>query len=1147
MRPRPSSLLRSLLAFWLSIFLVTSLATAQPSPSVAAVEPRITRAVDEAQLATLKGNTHPLARTQFDRGAASPTLPLDRMLLVLKRSPEQDAALITLLDQQQDKSSPNYHKWLTPEEFGKHFGPADSDIQAVTAWLQTHGFQVDQVSKGRTVIEFSGTAAMVEEAFHTQIHRYVVKGESHWANASDPQIPEAVTPVVSGVWSLHNFLKKPLLRMSDEHFPLIHPAGATHPFATSSSGAHFLSPGDFAVIYGINPAYQAGADGTGTSIAVLARSDFNPGDLSDFRNAFGLSPLTLFRYYDGPNPGDLGGGEEAEAVLDITWAGAVAPNTTILSILSASTNTTDGVDLSEVFAINNNLGDVITESFGSCEATATSAEISGLGSLAEQAAAQGMTYVVSTGDTGSAGCDNLAETTATGPVSINVLASTPFNVAVGGTIFNENGHDSSYWSQNTSVPVTALKYIPEDVWNESCTSGTCGNNANIAAGGGGPSSVVPKPNWQSGSNLHIPADSFRDVPDVSLTAALHDPYLICLAGSCSQQGFLVGISGTSASAPSFAGIMALVDSKMVQLRQRLSGRVGLANYVLYRLANSEMLLQCNASSTSTPPASSCVFNDVTVGNNAVPGEASYGSSSPKFTATVGYDLATGLGSVQVSNLINSWSAVSYTASSTSLALTPTPTNIVHGTAVQANITVTPGSGSVKPTGDVSLIATLSSGLAQGIGSFQLTNGTATGTTRALPGGLAYNVSAHYAGDATFAPSDSPSVPVTINPEPSSTSATVLSADATGKPIPFTAGPYGTFVYLRADVKGQSGFGVPTGDVSFSDNTAFVDLEGLNSQGNTNTPHGIFTFAPGSHAITATYEGDFSFDPSTSSPAVNFTIAKASTTTSLQTTTGTTVGIGATVALTVTVSTSSRGLPPSGSVAFFDGNAQLGNAGIVGGIDPQSGLAYGTATFQTTSLLNGQHPITAQYPDDTNYTGSSSSAVTVTVAPDYSLTFTGNANTTISAPGGSLALTLAVVGQTGYTGTVVFAPTACSGLPLYTTCAFNPPSVQGSGSTTLSIATTAPHVVREAGGVAVRAMLGGIGLWAVVVLGFAPRKRRWSSVFSLLVFAWLLCSIGCGGSGGGGHTPGTPLGSYPVTVTANDGTFQRTVNFTLTVQ
>jgi hypothetical protein len=1146
MPPRPSSLLRAVLSVSF-LFVSGSVFAQQP-----AVQPRIRQAVDDASLTVLRGNTHPLALARYDRGMAPPSMPLERMLLVLKRSPEQDAALLRMLDEQQDKSSPNYHKWLTPEQFGKQFGPADADIQAVTSWLQTHGFQVAQVSKGRTVVEFSGTAAMVQEAFHTTIHKYVVGAEPHWANASDPQIPEALTPVVSGVWTLHNFRKNPTLVISDEHFPLVASSSSSRPLATTSKGTHFLSPGDFAVIYGINPAYQAGIDGTGATIAVVGRSNFNFGDVNDFRNVLGLRAANLSLYLNGPDPGDLGGGEEAEAVLDATWSGSVAPGANVLFVLSASTDTTDGVDLSELYIVDNNLADVMTESFGGCEAAVSSTELAGISALAEQAAAQGIAYVVSSGDTGSAGCDNLSETTASGPVSVNALASPPFVTAVGGTIFNENGQASSYWSSSTTVPVTALKYIPENVWNESCTSATCGKSANIAAAGGGPSSSVAKPNWQSGSNLHIPNDGFRDIPDVSLTAALHDPYLICLAGSCSQQGFLVGIGGTSASAPSFAGILALLNQKIRQVNQNSSERIGLANYALYRLANAETLSQCNASGTSTPPAGTCVFNDVTIGNNAVPGETSYGSSSPQFAATVGYDLGTGLGSMQVNNLLNAWAAVTYNSTSTTLTLTPTPTAITHGGSVQVSVAVNPSSGSVKPTGDVSLFAAPGSPLGQGLAAFPLTNGTATGVTHVLPGGT-YNVYVHYAGDATFAPSDSSPVQVSVGTEPSSTKVSILTADANGRLVAFTAGPYGSAVYLRADVVGNSGFGSATGQVSFFDNSSFLTFQNLNIQGNTETPKGITGFAPGSHSITATYMGDISFATNGPSPAANFTITKAATITSVQSGAAT-VGTGSPVTLTATIDTTSGGLAPGGTVTFFSGSTQLpGSASLSPTFTSPTGFAQATATYQATSLPSGPNSITAQYAGDNNYTSSTSAAITVTVAPDFTLAFSGTSGNlmTISSPGSSGTLTLSMTGQNGYTGTVNFFATACSGLPLGAACSFNPPSVTGSGSTTLKVTTMAPHAMTPIGTMARIGMVTaeGLALAGIFVAGAAPRKRLWTSLLGLLVFAWMLTIVGCGGgsSSGGSSTPGTPVGSYQVTVSGNDGTFSHPVTFTLSIQ
>src|SRR5580693_6663459 len=228
--------------------------------TAASPAPLITQPVDEHQLTVLKGNVHPLARPQFDLGAAPASLPMQRMLLVLKRSPQQEYALRKLLDDQQDKRSPNYHKWLTPEQYGKQFGPTDSDMQAITGWLQSHGFQLGAPTKGRTVLEFSGSASQVQEAFHTAIHKYIVNGEQHWANDRDPQIPTALTPAVAGVLTLHNFLKKPTIHVVKE------PAAAkivpgkkplvTFPAQNGQPITNALAPQDYAVIYNINPVYN---------------------------------------------------------------------------------------------------------------------------------------------------------------------------------------------------------------------------------------------------------------------------------------------------------------------------------------------------------------------------------------------------------------------------------------------------------------------------------------------------------------------------------------------------------------------------------------------------------------------------------------------------------------------------------------------------------------------------------------------------------------------------------------------------------------------------------------------------------------------------------------------------------------------------
>ncbi len=626
--------------------------------TIAAPQLRITQALDESRREVLAGNTHPLARPEFDHGIAPADLPMERMLLVLTRSAEQETALEALLAEQQNPSSPRYHQWLTPQQFGEQFGTADADIQTVTSWLQWQGFQVNRVSQGKSVIDFSGTANQVAQAFHTEIHKYVVNGVEHWANASNPQIPTALAPVIAGITTLHNFGKRKELVRSGQTFAADYQSG-TRPEFNSSSGLHALSPADYAVIYNINPMYQAGITGAGVTIAVVARTNIHIQDLVSFRSVFGLSNNPPQVIVNGTDPGDLGGDEEAEAVLDSSWAGATAPGATVKLVVSMTTNTSDGVDLSELYIIDNNVGDVMTESFGDCEANYTAGEANYYSTLAQQAAAEGITYLVSAGDSGAEGCDAPTETTARDGLSVNILASNPYVIAVGGTEFNENG-SSVYWSgSNNSVLESAAGYIPEDVWNESCTSArganpcTNGNTPGLWAGGGGASALFSKPAWQSGVP-GIPNDGARDVPDVSLSAAGHDPYLVCLDGSCTPNGqgqiSFSGFGGTSASTPSFAGIMALVV-------QKTGSRQGQADVALYAAAAGENFSQCNGSNPAVPPPqvlSGCIFNDVTVGNNAVPGESGYNSSSGLYQAGLGYDLATGLGSVNATALVNAF-------------------------------------------------------------------------------------------------------------------------------------------------------------------------------------------------------------------------------------------------------------------------------------------------------------------------------------------------------------------------------------------------------------------------------------------------------------------------------------------------------------
>ena len=930
-------------------------ATRATTPSL----PLIKNSLEESQLTTLRGNKHPLARPEFDLGTAQASLPMNRMLLVLKRSSDQEAALKKLLDDQQDKASPNYHKWLSPEQFGQQFGPTDSDLQTITTWLQSHGFDVGS-TKGRTMLEFSGSAGQVQEAFHTSIHRYIVNGEQHWANANDPQIPRALTPAVSGVLTLHSFYKKPSLHWNQQAVPAQVLPGKKPQITFTQNGklVHALAPADYRVIYNINPNLA----GLGT-IAVIGRSNlYNGGqDVSDFVWLFGGGSFSIT--LNGADPGDLGGGEEAEATLDSTWSTTLATNANVNLVVSASTDTTDGIDLSELFIVENNLAAIMTESFSACELFATDAQLAGARALAEQAAAQGITYVVSAGDNGAAGCDDPNFAPATDPISVNYLASTAFNVAVGGTTFNENGLDSKYWSNLPPISETAISYIPENVWNESSLSNglwasSGGTSAGNIASGVGTTAGVPKPNWQAGLSS-IPQDAVRDVPDVSLTSASHDPYLLCLEGSCvpnsQNQISVYFISGTSAAAPAFAGIMTLVDAANSQVTG--NPRVGQANYVLYALAakQSSYPSQCNGSSTTTTVNPACIFNDVTSGNNVVPGEL-----GTNYQAGAGYDLATGLGSVNVANLVSQWNSITFNPTTTVLQLTPPPSGpIVHGIPLSFSVSVSPNSGTITPTGDVSLVASTglmgASGLTL-VGNYTLAHGTVASSTSDLPGGGPYMVTAYYSGDATYAPSTSSGAPVLVTAEPSTTTVSVLTSNQNGNPIPFTSGPFGSFVYLRADVAGQSGHGFATGTVTFSDSSGPMPGGAtlpLNSQGNAATPNGILNFDTGTHAVSASYSGDNSFSASTSATPVSFTI---------------TPGFLASIAsnASLVVISAPGGIGTSSITVFnstnFNGTISLSCVGLPSGatctFTPATIMAAGTPATTTASITVATKAATA---------------------------------------------------------------------------------------------------------------------------------------------------------------------------------------------
>jgi hypothetical protein len=1043
MRPQPARFLRTLLLFAFFSPLVPFSAAAQTAPTPS----RITQAVDEANLSVLKGNTYYLARAKYDRGAAPSSLPMARMLLVLQRSPQQESALEQLLDQQQDQSSPNYHQWLTPQQFGQQFGPSDQDIQKITSWLQSHGFQVAPISNGRTIIEFSGTAGQVQEAFHTAIHKYSVPTkagtvEDHWANSTDPSIPAALAPVVAGINTLHNFPRKPMHvvsgvfkknRTTGETKP-VNPdftfTCGTNPNTNQPVSCYGLGPYDFATIYNVLPLWNGTPapviDGTGETIAIIGESDVDMKDIENFRSLFGLPANDPVVVLDGPDPGVVPG-DETESDLDLEWSGAIAKGATIKFVTSATTNTTLGVDLSAQYAVDNNVAPVISESYGICELGLGTAGNQFYNAVWQQAAAQGITAMVSAGDSGSAGCDsqdNQSPAPAEYGLQINGFSSTPYNVSVGGTDFNDLSNPTTYWSStnNATTQLSAKSYIPEVPWNDSCTSQAlvfygypsnalenCNDgvletvNVFTVGGAGGKSACTTndgqdvsscsggyaKPSWQAGTG--VPSDGKRDVPDISFFASAGfytgSFYIVCEAditdgAYCDQdpQNFdFLAVGGTSASSPSFAGIMALVN-------QKTASRQGNANYVLYKLA-----AQSGASCTSSgTPASTCIFYDITTGTNAMPCDdtapvpVNCGSPGPEgigiltgYNSTAGYDLTTGLGSVNAANLVNKWSTITSALkpSTTTLSLTPT-SSIVHGTAVNVQINVTPTAPATgTATGNVALLST--STVDPGVADFALTSGSVNSTTDVLPGGT-YTVTAHYPGDGTFAASDStPPVSVTVTPEGSKVAVSFITQNSQGFPLPFSSGPYGSPVYVRADVSGNSGNGVPTGIVTFRDGgqaIAGIPALTLNSQGNVLPTDPTFTYTAGTHSITGAYSGDPSFNANTS-PAASFTITQASTSVSLQAPSTSLLGTG--VSMSVTLQGTSCGNPPTGTMTFFAGSTQLGTPQTVqASIQSETCAIESSTSFNTAALPLGQSAVTVKYSGDVNYAASVSVPVTI---------------------------------------------------------------------------------------------------------------------------------------------------------------------------
>ncbi len=1198
------------------------------------VQDRIVQPVDDSSLVTLNGNVHPLARAQYDLGPAPVSRPMSHMQFILQRSPAQEAALEAYLASLQVKGSPNYHKWLTPEEFGKLYGPSDADIQKLTGWLEGEGFAVNRVANGRTNIDFSGTVAQVQRAFHTSIHSYQANGMSFYANATDPSIPSALAPVAAGITHLNNVPLKPNFvhgtpaRFDTQNNRFTQLASNTGPrpqysVGNSSSGySLYTVPGDAATIYDtpnstLNANFSgASYNGTGVTIGIAGQSSIDPTLIQNYRNLFvGDTKAPIISNLDGvgDSPGD-----DDESYIDLEISGGLAPGATIHFYTESAAH--DGVIGAAEYAIDvDNTVDILSLSYGSCELFDGTAGNMEIYNDWQQAAAQGITVVVSSGDTGPVSCDAAdpnGTTSAGGPLSVNGFASTPYNIAVGGTdydaLYPPNGaNDFSQYVNTpsgggsaTSFYRTAKGYIPEASWNDSAfpnlalsqnvpLSQTTGNPAddNIAAGSGGPSncsintstdttagtctSGYPKPVWQTGTG--VPNDQARDLPDVSLLAGAGlygASWAVCdgsTAGTDSTgtiEGtancvadatgafFIDGFGGTSTAAPAFAGILAMVVQKTGQ-------RQGQAAPILYALFNS------------TPS----VFHDVTTGNNSVgctPTTATAASCimdsqgfyfESGYNTFTGYDLATGLGSVDARLLVNDWTSASGSLSVANVAATPSATSITTADPLTFTVNVTPlAAGGATPSGTVSVtdgVYTLPTPVA-------LVNGSATITIPAdsLTANPADMFTISYApptSGATFAPASTfVTVAITQAVTPaiaiSGANITVVAGAAGTSTISVT--PSGGFtgpVNLTCAVTGPAGAtSVPTCSLT----PPSVTVAGTAASTSTLNVATTATTTAGAYTVTVTGTGTV-----TAMTAIALTVNSAATPS---------LGVSGTpiaIALPATTGTSTLTITPGGG---FTGAVNLAcsvtapataPAGTTCTVAPTSVTIAGT-TAQTAALNVTILSTTATGSYTVNVTAS---AGTVTATDAVALTVTGTGaaemisftpaptTATVASPGQSGTSTLSVTAN--YVGGKINFSFALASAPSGAETTYNPACTAPALTTANGVATvtaTCTTTAATSGALSYPKThektnrwhegAGGAALACILFFGIPARKRGWKSMLGLLVVLITMAGVGCGGGGGGGGgNGGTTTGMYTYTVTGTDAvTAATTATGTVTV-
>jgi uncharacterized membrane protein len=1044
--------------------------------------------VDESRLVTLEGNTRHEANAKNDRGAVDDSLLMEHMLLLLKRSPEQQRELDSFIEQLHDQTSPNFHQWLSAKELGESFGVAAKDREAVENWLQSHGLKVNVDYPNGLLIDFSGTAAQVREAFHTEIHNLDVKGVAHISNMSDPEIPSALETVIAGVVSLNDFRPHPGLKPRAEY--TVSEGGTEH---------YLVVPGDLAKIYNLKPLFTNNISGQGQTIVVLEDTDVaSTADWTSFRSVFGLSTFTSGSFTqvhpappggsNCPDPGVTS--SDREAIVDAEYASAAAPSAAIELAACKSTTTFGGlIALQNILNESSKPPALVSLSYGICEASNGASANAAFNNAFEQAVTEGVSVFVSAGDNGAAFCDKDDEDALFG-IGVTGWGSSPHDVAVGGTDFGDTfaGTNSNYWnSTNAAGFESALSYVPEIPWNNSCaslllakfhgfsqtygTNGFCNSNKGetdfltTIGSGGGPSgcatgtpaeqSVVggtcagwAKPSYQS--VFGNPKDGLRDIPDLSLFAAsgvwLH-AYPYCFSGTggvaCTEAPVnWPQAGGTSFAAPIMAGIQALVN-------QKTGERQGNPNFTYYKLANTEYGLSGDKSCNSTLGSgvgSSCIFRDVTQGDNDVPCtiEISLGQNNcylpsgingvlstadgaydPGFAATTGWDFATGIGTVNAFNLVNNWPGVA-----PNFALSASPSSVTVVETRQATTTI-----NINATGGFNSSVTLAaSGLPAGVtAAFSPNPGTTSSTLTLTASATATTGTATVTITGTSGSlTNTTTLSLTVNP-------LVKSFTLAPSPSSLTIANGGVSGVSTITITPVNGF---TGDVTLAASGMPTGVTALFSP-NPGTTTSTLSLAASKTATTGTFTVTITGTSGTltAKTSVQLTVTLAPAFTLSANPTSLTITQGGTGKSTVTIN------PLNG----FDAGVTFTASGLPTGVTAAFSPNPGTTTSTLTLTASATAATGASTVTITGKSGSLTETATIQLTVTVAYTMSASLNSLTIVQGGTGTSTITVTRQTGFTGSVTLA---ASGLPTGVSAAFSTNPTTSTSTLTLTASGTA---------------------------------------------------------------------------------------------